>query len=298
MVTLTERFNRLLFQRAAKDILKTPAISRGNNPFAALTMVHQRDVLSYLLAIKTFAHFTQPERIILVADPSLEDASKKILLDHVPFLEILEAKTFHRPALPIGGTWERLSAISILSCESFIVQLDADIMTFAYPDEVVTSVKENRSFILRSEPGSDFLTLDTAAENGKNALNVSQHIQALAEANLMEIPNWHNFRYVRGCSGFTGFGKGTLSPERLDEFSSSMRPKLGAKWDSWGSEQVSSNTLAASTPDSRLLPHPKYCNADQLNAITVVAHFIGYARHVTREYEHRARNAISMLRGN
>lgn len=296
MVTLTERFNRLLFQRAVKDILKTPAVSRGNNPFAALTMVHQRDVLPYLLAIKTFAHFACPERILLVADPSMEEASKKTLRSHVPFLEIVEAEKFRRPALPIGGTWERLSAISVLNCESAIVQLDADTMTFDFPAEVVTCMQDNRCFVLRSENDTEIQSLDQAAEYGRTLLKSSQHVVAFAEASFTELPNSGQFRYVRGCSGFTGFGKGALSPDSLDWLSSSMRSLLGAKWDKWGSEQVSSNLLAASTPDAFLLPHPKYCNADQSAISTVVSHFIGYARHVTREYEHRAKQASRMLR--
>jgi len=298
MVTLTERFNRLLFQRAVKEIMKTPVVSRGSNAFAALTMVHQRDVLSYLLAIKTFAHFASPERIVLVADPSMDDVSKTTLRKHIPFIEILDAEAFRRPALPIGGTWERLSAISVLSAESPIVQLDADTVTFDFPGDVVDCMRENRSFIIRSEQDTEIQTLDEAAEYGKHLLTFSQHVVAFAEASFTELPNWRQLRYARGCSGFTGFGKDHISPEGLDQLSGSMRSLLGVKWDKWGSEQVSSNLLAATTPDALLLPHPKYCNADQMTNETVVAHFIGYARHVNREYERRARSAVQVLRSN
>lgn len=248
MITLTERFNRLLFQRTIREILSTPVIRRGRNPFAALTMVHQRDVLPYLLAIKTFAHYSQPDRIIVVADPSMDDVSKRTLRAHIPFLEIVDAKQFQRPALPIGGTWERLSAISIFSCESAIVQLDADTLTSGLPTEVITCMQENRSFIIRSEHGSEFLTLDIAAENGRKSLRFSQHIQAHAESVLDTLPRWQSLQYVRGCSGFTGFAKNSLTPDRLDHYSGTMRSMLGAKWDSWGSEQVSSNLLAARDP--------------------------------------------------
>ncbi|MFT3847206.1 MAG: hypothetical protein QM739_00580 [Propionivibrio sp.] len=295
MVTLTERFNRLLFQRAVKKMTKTPTLSRGANAFAALTMVHQRDVLSYLLAIKTFAHFAQPERIILVADPSMDDVSKTMLRKHIPFIEILDATAFRRPALPVGGTWERLSAISVLNAETPIVQLDADTVTFDFPAEVVDCMRANRSFIIRSEHDTEIQTLDQAAEYGRHLLTFSQHVVAFAEASFTELPNWQRLRYARGCSGFTGFGKGHISPDALDQLSGSMRSLLGAKWDKWGSEQVSSNLLAATTPDALLLPHPKYCNADQMTKETVVAHFIGYARHVNREYEQRAKSAVHIL---
>jgi hypothetical protein len=297
MVTLTERFNHFLFQRAIKDILNTPTVNRGSNRFTALTMVHQRDVLSYLLAIKTFAHHTKPDRIVVVADPSLTQSNKALLKKHIPFIEIVEAEKFRRPDLPIGGTWERLSAISILCTESPIVQLDADTVTFDTPAEVLACVRDNRCFIIRSEHGTEIQNLDIAALHGEELLKVSQHVVAYAEAALIKLGNWQNLRYVRGCSGFTGFGKGMLTPSALDELSRNMRSLLGAKWDKWGTEQVSSNLLAASSPNAYLLPHPKYCNADTLARETVVAHFIGYTRYVSREYEYRAKNAAQMLKG-
>lgn len=297
MVTLTERFNRFLFQRAIKDIQNTPTVSRGSNRFTALTMVHQRDVLPYLLAIKTFAHHTKPDRIVVVADPSLTQSDKTLLNRHIPFIEIVEAEKFRRPDLPIGGTWERLSAISVLCAESPIVQLDADTVTFDTPAEVLACMRDNRCFIIRSEHDTEIQNLDIAAQHGEELLKVSQHVVAYAEAALIKLGNWQNLRYVRGCSGFTGFGKGMLTRSSLDELSRNMRSLLGAKWDKWGTEQVSSNLLAASSPNAYLLPHPKYCNADTLAGETVVAHFIGYTRYVSREYEYRAKNAAQMLKG-
>jgi hypothetical protein len=295
MTTIKERFNRILFQNSAKYITKTPSTPRGNNLFTALTMVHERDVIQYLLAIKTFAHYARPERIILIADPSLENRSKSLIKAHVPHIEIIDATKFRRPALPIGGTWERLSAISVLSEESPIVQLDADTLTLDFPGEVVRCMDENTSFIMRSEDGVEMQTLDEASLNGRIAVESSTHIQALAEANLANLPNSEYSYYVRGCSGFTGFSKGALSPKRLDRLSQAMYNLLDTKWNKWGSEQVSSNLLAASSPNALLLPYPKYCNADSLCKETTVAHFIGYTRYTSRDYEYSAKKSILML---
>lgn len=295
MATLTERFNRLLFQRAAKGILKTPTLGRGKNCFAALSMVHHRDVLPYLLAIKTFAHYASPERICLIADPTLDQIDRKILRRHIPHLEIFEAGDFRRPALPVGGTWERLSAIAVLCQEVSIVQLDADTMTFGYPKEVVDAMSANRSFIIRSEQGVEIQPLDVASKYGEKLLLVSNHIQAVSEARFIELKNYNKYRYVRGCSGFSGFGRSAICEEGLAELSNSMRSIHSARWDEWGTEQVSSNLLAASAPDAFLLPHPKYCNADGIDEITIVAHFIGYARHINRNYENKAKAALEML---
>lgn len=296
MATLTERFNRLLFQRAVKGILKTPPIGSGKNHFAALSMVHHRDVLPYLLAIKTFAHHASPKRIFLIADPSLDETDRKTIRQHIPYIEILEAIDFRRATLPIGGTWERLSAIAVLCQEVAIVQLDADTMTFGFPEEVVQGMINNQSFIIRSERNVEIQTLDAAAEYGKKLTFSSNHIQAVSEACFLQLRNWENYHYVRGCSGFTGFSKGAINQEMLSELSDSMRSIHGARWDEWGTEQVSSNILAASAADAFLLSHPNYCNADWCTNDTIVAHYIGYARHVNRSYEYRAQQAIRMFK--
>jgi hypothetical protein len=296
MATLIERFNRKLFQHAVKGILTTPKIKRGDQAFAALSMVHHRDVQPYLLAIKTFAEYARPERIFVVADPSLTDEDRRILREHIPFLEIVEARDFQKPDLPIGGTWERLSAISVLCQECPIVQLDADTMTFDIPQVVIDAVKANRSFVIRSESGVEIKSLDDTARHGQELLKSSKHIQAIAEARFTELAGWQDYRYVRGCSGFTGFGRGALSPDRLQAVSAAMRRIHGERWNEWGTEQVTSNLLAASAPNAFLLPHPEYCNADGLSSQTRVAHYIGYARHVNRGYEKRARQAIERLR--
>ncbi|MBC7481983.1 MAG: hypothetical protein H7337_08830 [Rhizobacter sp.] len=262
----------------------------------ALTMVHHRDVLPYLLAIKTFAHHADPERIVLVADPSLDESDRAILRRHVPAIEILEAADHRRAELPVGGTWERLSAIARVSQEGPVVQLDADTVTFEHPHDVVQAIAENRSFVIRSEAGVEIQPLDAAAAVGQRLLQQSNHIQACSEARLTELPDWQQYRYVRGCSGFTGFGRGALDAERLAEVSRHMRTIHGARWDDWGTEQVTSNLMAASAPGAILLPHPLYCNADSMAASTVLAHYIGYARHVSRDYERRAVQAVHMLK--
>lgn len=231
----------------------------------------------------------------MIADPTLDQIDRNILRQHIPHLEILEAGDFRRPALPVGGTWERLSAIAILCREVSIVQLDADTMTFGYPEEVVNAMSANRSFIIRSEQGVEIQTLDVASKYGEKLLLVSNHIQAVSEARFIEIKNYNNYRYVRGCSGFSGFGRSAICEEGLAELSNSMRSIHNARWDEWGTEQVSSNLLAASAPNAFLLPHPKYCNADGIDEKTIVAHYIGYARHINRNYEYKAKAALEKL---
>lgn len=295
MTTLKERFNKLLFNRVVNGVLATPPLRPGRNDFTALSMVHHRDVVSYLLAIKSFAAHTQPARVVVVADPTLDEADRHLLRRHVPHLQILEAASYRRPALPVGGCWERLSAISTLNADSAIVQVDADTVTNGPLDEVVQAATGGSSFVLRSEAGVEITTLDAAAQRGRQLLAGSQHIQALTEAAFDKLPNASSYRYTRGCAGFTGFGRGAINAQKLDEVSSALRGLHGKRWDDWGSEQVTSNLLAASAPGAFMLPHPRYCNADSQSAETRLTHYIGYARFTSRSYERHAVQAIRQL---
>jgi hypothetical protein len=295
MPTFAERFNRWRFQRAVRAMLSTPPVPPGRHDFAALSMVHRRDVLPYLLAIKTFAHYAAPRRIVLVADPSLQPDDRALLRSHVPALEIVDAESYRRPALPVGGTWERLSAIAELNAETSVVQLDADTVTFGEPTEVVEAATAGRSFVIRSEAGVEIVSLEQAAATGRALLAGSRHVQVAAEARMDELTDLGGLRYARGCSGFSGFGRGALTPLRLAEVSARMRALHGARWDEWGTEQVTSNLLAASADGAMMLPHPRYCNADSMDRSSVLAHYIGYARFTSRHYEQSCSSAASLL---
>lgn len=296
MTSLPERFNRLRFDLAVQAIRATPPVTRGEEPFTALSMVRHSDVLAYLLAIKTFARHARPQRIVVIADPNLQPDDKALIRRHAPGVEILPAEDFRHPSLPVGGCWERLAAIAAMNAETAVVQVDADTVTFGEPTEVLRAMRDGRSFLLRAEPDSRVVELAAAAADGRARLAHTGHIQAVAEARLDELVKPELYRYARGCAGFSGFGRGALSPEKLRYVTGQMRAIHGARWTEWGTEQVMSNLLVASAPGGFLLPHPRYCNADGLCSATVLAHYIGYVRFRTRDYETRARHAARQLR--
>lgn len=292
---LLVRFNRALFNRVAQTVLLTPPAIRGSAAFCALSMVHHRDVVPYLLAIKSFILYAQPARVVVVADPTLNHEDRSVLRQHVPWVEVMEAADFRRPALPVGGTWERLSAISVLCADTSVVQLDADTLTFAPPGEVVAALLAEHSFVVRSEAGVEIVDLGAAAAEASRRSASNSHVQLAAEACLPHLQSTSSLRYARGCSGFTGFGRKAIDPARLADVSAQFRALLGGRWDEWGTEQVTSNLLAASAPKAFMLSHPTYCNADSLTIETRVAHYIGYCRHVNRNYERRALHAVQVL---
>ena len=104
-----------------------------------------------------------------------------------------------------------------------------------------------------------------------------RHIQAQVEK-LLGSSGLRLRRYVRGCSGFTGFPVDEQMMSKLQEFSACLTELVGERWCEWGTEQVSSNFLVANSNDAGLLPFPDYRTPQ--NDLTQVrfGHFIGYMR--------------------
>src|SRR5689334_1204775 len=121
---LKRDFFRSQYQKVAARILDTPPIRRGDLPFTVLSMVQKRDVHSYLVAVKSFCHFLNPSRVVVVCDPTLDANDRAVLKRHVPHVELFDAHEFVHPDIPRGGTWERLFAISHMVEDGYVVQLD------------------------------------------------------------------------------------------------------------------------------------------------------------------------------
>lgn len=287
--------NRRQFDRELGNILSTPPVTLGEDEFTALSMVHHRDVESYLLAIKSFCRFLHPRKIVMVADPSIIDADRALIASHVQGIEIVRAEDFREPGMPQGGCWERLIAISEYVQRDYVIQLDADTVTLEYPAEVKKAVVEARSFVLATEDGQDFVSCIEAANWAKPRIESGEHVQVVAEANLDRLAGAESNRYVRGCAGFSGFAAGCFSRAKLRDFSHAMSKLLTDKWSAWGTEQFASNYIVSSSPEACVLPHPKYCHPGREQTGTVFLHFIGYVRFDTDRYARAARETCSAL---
>jgi hypothetical protein len=126
----------------------------------------------------------------------------------------------------------------------------------------------------------------------------STHVQTLAERALTQIGLPDGARYVRGCSGFAGFARGSDVGPRIRDFSARMERALGAKWTEWGSEQVGSNFLVANAPGAIVLSAPRYLNypGGAIPSDTSFLHFIGPSRFADGTYRRSAERAIDALR--
>jgi hypothetical protein len=295
---LTSTLCRRLYLRGIADIAATAPLHPGALPCTVLSMVQHRDVLPYLVALKTFCAEVPARRTVVVCDPSITPEDRALLVAHVPGLQLHAADLFADPRLPRGGTWERLQAIAAYASEDYVIQLDADTLTLAPLAEVRTCIAEARGFVLGETPNQQVERFETSSKRAwpwTQSAPGQAHIQAVVEADLADAGLPEDEHYVRGCSGFTGFPATRDLREKMLGFATLMRQRHGARWSEWGTEQITSNYLVANTQRPLVLPFPRYGTPDALAADTAFLHFIGYLRFVDRRYERMSRSAIACM---
>lgn len=292
---LQRDYFRYQYQRVVVGIERTPPLARGNAPFTLLSMMHARDLHAYLTALKSFALQLNPQRIVMVCDPSVGEAERAVIRRHVPHIELRHADEFIAPEIPRGGTWERLFAISEYVRDSYVVQLDADTITRTAIDEVAAAIAGATGFVLGEQAGQGLMTLAQTSARARTFLPVSSHIQTLTEAAMEEVGLPATAHYVRGCSGFTGFPVDADMRARLLDFSARMQGRFGPLWASWGTEQVTSNYLVANARATCVLPFPKYGTPDAAGADAAFVHFIGSMRFINDKYQQATEATIRAL---
>lgn len=288
---------RRQYRQVASRILATHPVQRGDLPFMLLSMVHQRDVHSYLVAVKSFCHFLNPSRIVVVCDPSIDEADRALIARHLPHVELRAADEFTHPDMPRGGTWERLYAIAGFARDTYVVQLDADTLTVQPIPEVLDAIRAGAGFVLGEMPDTPSRTLAQTRENALPWIRPGAHIQGIAETEMVNVGLPQDARYIRGCSGFTGFPRSGTMQQTMADFSRRMTAKLGQDWTRWGTEQVTSNYLASNMPGAAALPFPKYGTPDCSTNQTAFFHFIGSMRFINGKYAATSRQALSLITG-
>jgi hypothetical protein len=174
------------------------------------------------------------------------------------------------------------------------VQMDADTVALRGLDDVRSAILEGRAFVLGTEDHQVIQPGGRIAEWARGSDLESEHVQIVAESQLDKLAPQFS-RYVRGCSGFAGFPKGSFDRGALKSVSAAMRPLLGEQWSAWGTEQFSSNLIVANIPAAKVLPHPTYCNPNYEAPHTVFMHFIGYTRFRTDRYARAASEVCAAL---
>lgn len=295
---LKNRMHRSIHANRCQGIWATPPIhsTAGELPLIFLSQITRRDLLMYLVAIKSIVARVGYGQIVQVDDNSLTDDDRSLLQRHLPGSKCVPIRTIDTGACPRGGTWERLCHILSLARESYVIQVDADTVVCGEIPEVVDCITRNLAFTLGTRQGQAFVTVRDAAAFARKF--DQQHIQIAAERALGDIPGGADLRYVRGSSGFAGFAHGGFEPSRLESFSQYMSGSVGERWREWGTEQVSSSFVVANSPNSVVLPHPKYAcfdlemDPEQASFL----HFIGTNRFDRGVYGRKSQAAIAELK--
>ena len=295
---LKDRLRRLRFARACRGVLQAgPVRMDPASGLVVLSQLQHKDVLLFLLALKSFAKHVRPSAVCVVDDGSLTTSDRSELTRHVPGLTLPEPADFRSVDCPIGGTWERLLAIATLVRDRYVVQLDSDTLTLGPIAEVRGCIEQRTAFALGTWNGQRIETMRercaTAQERMKQG---DDHVQVVAESHFDRLKRFESLNYVRGCSGFAGFPIGSFERRFVEEISAQMRDAIGGRWSEWGSEQVMSNIVLANIPNAIVLPHPRYADCHKMQPdVTEFIHFIGSCRFDGGRYARLGAQVIATL---
>lgn len=280
-------------------ILKTaPVEPTQAGSYTAVSQVCKRDILLYLLAAKSFFRFVPPRRVVILDDGSLDEADRLVLAAHVPGCEFVSIANIDSAPCPKRGCWERLHLVAELSKTDYVIQLDSDTITLKPPTALIDYVKSATSFAQGTLDGTRVLTMEEHCTNLRQVAEPDSHVQVAAEANFPNLKRYRQFKYIRGCAGFSGFAQGSIDKSLMLEFNNELTALVGSqKWSEWGSEQVMSNLLVANAPRAAVLPYPSYGAFHRTKDIpgSVFLHFMGPDRFYRNEYGRLGRKVIHEL---
>ncbi len=298
--TLRKRLATAWFDLGVRGIERTPPLrcAPGASPVVVSQLCH-RDVSMYLVALKSFARFVPPRKIFILDDGSLSAGDRERLTRHVQSVTIVPVSTISNDNCPHGKTWERLLFIADLASLEYVVQLDSDTLTLAEPHEMVRCLKDNVSFTILGDDGEMMVSAaEISARMRPRVTGPEAHVQMLAEARMDAVTGIPGLRYVRGCSAFAGFARGSMERDTVERFSKALETAVGtAKWNEWGSEQVTSSLVVANTPGASILPFRDYCYHRpelEMESRTFV-HFMGTYRFRHGRYRRLARRVVREL---
>lgn len=281
--------------RNAQAVLATAPLGAGKLSFTLLSMVQHRDVLSYLVAVKSFYQFLPAQRVVVVCDPTIDEGDRALIRKHVPQVQFHAAASFAHPEIPRGGCWERLSAIAEFVRDGYVVQLDADTVTVQPMAEVEQAILTGCGFVLGEQPDTPIRSLDATRQNALPWIEPGCHIQATAETEMVNVGLPADACYIRGCAGFTGFPRSSDMRAAMLDYAVRMGGRIGPDWQRWGTEQVASNYLVSNAQGTRPLPFPKYGTPDCATQATAFYHFIGSMRFINGKYARVSRQAIDLF---
>lgn len=286
--------------RAVRAILDTPPIRPAQDGLVLFSMIGTAVLLPYLVAVKSLWRQLRRGRIVVLDDGTLTPTDKAILARHCGDPEIIDIASVQTGEFPQGGTWERLLTILDRRGGEYWVQLDSDTVTVGPVPEVEQAIQTNRSFTLLGGTDAEIGAVPLADLASQLYPDGPQegHIQQRVESRMGEMRRDLGWRYIRGCSGFTGFAAGNAGRSLARAFLAEMERLVGPEDTSiWGTEQITSNFLIANEVAPVLLRADRYLNywGKPWNEQAAFVHFVGTHRYDNDAYAGESRKAIAAL---
>ncbi len=303
---IVRRAKRTLYDRLCASVHATPPIRAQKDGVVLFSMIGTAVMTPYLVAIKSLHHHLRRGRVVIMDDGTLTRADRAVLRHHLDDPQILSLRDVDVRPCPRGGTWERLLTILDMAGDDYVIQLDSDTVTLGPVPHVEQAIDANASFTLlgAETPVQTIMEVGDFTRlffpGGQPAPeDFTGHIQGATESILaeLEVEGLARPRYVRGCSGFTGFARG--SDRRIaTAFSQTAGARLGARWTEWGTEQVTSSFVIANSGNARILPPSLYENYWGEAPVEDVRflHFIGTYRWHGWQYQRRCLDAIRTMK--
>lgn len=303
---IVRRAKRGIYDRLCASVFETAPIRQQQDGVVLFSMIGTAVMTPYMVAIKSLHHHLRRGRVVIMDDGTLTRSDRAVLRQHLDDPQILSLSHVDVGPCPRGGTWERLLTILDMAADDYVIQLDSDTVTLGPVPHVEQAIDANASFTLlgAETPVQTILDVESFTRRFFPGGQPGQedyhgHIQGATEAILteLEIEGLARPCYVRGCSGFAGFARG--SDRRIaTAFSQAAGARMGARWTEWGTEQITSNFVIANTPDARILPPSLYENywGDAPVDDVRFLHFIGTYRWHEWQYQRRCLDAIRTLK--
>src|SRR6478672_6224593 len=195
---LKKRFNRALFVRSLAEVQETRPLEIKRAGLTFVSMVNERDLLMYLLAIKSVYRCIGEGQVCVICD-DLGVEARRLLKRHIPGIELVDIGQINIGRCQAGGTWERLLFALDRAQRSYVIQVDSDVLAFPPLTEVRCAYESNRAFTM-SQIGGILETMEQTARISQ--ANQSRHITVRAQAMFDRLPDAALRRYIRGSSGF------------------------------------------------------------------------------------------------
>jgi hypothetical protein len=299
---LRQWVHRSRFDALCKGVLATQPLRLDPTPLRVVSMVSHRDLLMYLVAIKTFGRQLGRGVVTPLNDGSLTAEDEATLRRHLPGLDLRRVADIDVGRCPRGGCWERLTLICDLARENDVIQLDSDTLCLGPIPEVEACLRAGASFTMLG--GGALERVESFAEASERARKAapSGHVQAIVERGMADLPDHGNYRYIRGNAAFAGFVRGSFTRQDMERYSETMISICGREaWNQWGSEQVTSNLVVANSQGGTFLPQRRYCGYYPERDIDyarepALIHFIGLHRYEKGFYARLARRLIEAIR--